>query len=240
MAKGEQKKKNKVPRVANPSSLASGSGAPVAENDLITVVMNEITLYQFPDTDGTGTFVHYAGSSPANSSSWNGYADVYKEYRTVSMEVSYVPAYAGAAHPSNTTGSIGFTDANYSVVDHTNDSLTSLTLTAAKGYETLEVRPCNMPYKRRAKMMGVEESVFTETASAANLYGIAIVQPYISNATTLSTATVAFTVYVRRTVQFRVRDTGVLASKDAKIRELEEKLEQVVSITKQKWGDMVK
>lgn len=223
--------------IGNPGydALNAGSGARVHENDSVTVILNELTLFQFPDSDTPGTFVAYAPSDPSNSINWGSYADIYKEYRVLSMEAEWIPVYRNSVYPTTTTGSVGFSTNLHSVIDHTNDSLSALTVANAQGYETLKVHPANVSVKRMTKMMGIEETVFDETSGPVNRYSVCYVVDYVSSAATLSAATAAATLYVRRKVQFRVREKGVLSAKDARIKELEGKL---ATVTKKMWSDV--
>jgi len=218
--------KRNATTVNPPLTSLLGTIPQVQENDSITVLLNEVTVFAMPDSAGAGAFNLYGQSNPANSDSWNGYADNYKEYRTLSVEVEWIPI---QMYDSSLEIEASYVDTPwYSFIDHTSTSHTGTSTLVATGFETLKLHPFNKGFKRFVRMDSIEECVFTPTSSPVNLYSANFVAEYTST-TSLPRAQPVGAAHIRRKVQFRARDHGVLLKKEKEIEDLKQKISNIKS-----------
>jgi hypothetical protein len=127
------------------------------------------------------------GSSPGTSSDWTAAAGLFREYRTLGIEVTYVP---------NTKYSTVSQGVMYSVVDY--QSSTALaSYAAASANSSVGIHDTSGRFTVLARMHNVNDAQWSPTASPLSLYWIKLY------ADTLAAATNYGRYLVRYLVQFR-------------------------------------
>lgn len=116
-------------------------------------------------TDGAGLLALVFGSNPSNGSNWSNAATFFDEYRTLGMQLEFEPLYVSGGSTATIFASI------ITVIDY-DSSATMSTYSIATQYSSVLEFPGNKHWKRIALMSGVENSVYTSTASPVNQYYI--------------------------------------------------------------------
>lgn len=165
--KFERKGKDKKKRLMNQtevSAKATSYSGPVRfpfeyrQQDLHTTVC---TLDQVLASDGAGQIATVFGSYASSASGWSNLIAVFDEYRTLAMELKYIPLDRYNRGVSVSTGPI------YTVVDY--DTATALSSFAdASKYASFRPQSLDVPWVQRAYMNGVENAQFLNTATPSS------------------------------------------------------------------------
>lgn len=160
----------------------------------VTVATTNLTLVTTFTTNGSGdAFAVYSTDQVTSVPEWSTWASLYREYRVLGMEATYMPR-ATAEYPA-TGVQIGY-GATY--IQHGTSGAVSST-TAAVENATYQPWSVGKWARRTWHMTSVDEANFITTATYANFGGVG----FCAEAAQASSA--FGTVYVRYLVQFRGR-----------------------------------
>jgi len=127
---------------------------------------------------GGNQILNVFGSSPSSATpDWTSLAALYDEYRTLSIEVHYIP------YDRYNRGTSVYTTSLAIVLDQ--DDIVPLTSYAnALTYGSAKLVSLDTPWKRVMKMSGIENSVWTTTVSPVNLFCVKVYSDGLSTVTT--------------------------------------------------------
>jgi len=183
-------------KLANPSSQIVNYRGPIitrAErsdtNERVVVLHELVTL----TSSGAGVLNSVYGSRPDGSSNWASLASAFDEYRTLGMQMKFMPF---NRYNKVTTSCIPL----LAVLDY-NDASSLTSTTDATQYQSVMIKSLEDPHAMQIRMTELTAAAFTSTASPSNLFYI---KTYASG---LSLSTGYGYYLISRRVQFR--STGI-------------------------------
>jgi len=183
-------------KMANPSSTIVNYRGPIitraerSDTNERVVVLHELATVT---SSGAGVLNAVYGSNPSASSNWSSMASAFDEYRTLGMQIRYMPF---NRYNKVTTSCIPL----LAVLDY-NDASSLTSTTDATQYQSVLMKSLEDPHSMTIKMSELTAAAFTTTASPVNLFYIKI---YASG---LSLSTGYGYYLISRRVQFR--STGI-------------------------------
>jgi len=193
MTKKNKKKTSKKKEGVNPPSTAITYNGPtrvpgaLEQRDMVT----EPLIYTV-DLASTviGEVLNVFGSSPSSCTDWTSLASMYDEYRTLSIEVHYVP------YDRYNRGTTVYTTALVVCTDQ--DDIVPLTsYVAGLTYASSKLMSFDTPWKRVVKMSGIENAVWTTTAAPVNLFCVKCYANGLTNSTTYGKIVIYYLVQCR-------------------------------------------
>lgn len=202
--------------------------------DGIVVTLNDTD--NFALTNGAMVTTVIVPSNPTGSVGFSAFAGLYREYRVLAMECTYIPFQTALSIFNLDLISTGYfpTSPLQSVVVH--DAESPSTVADWLGQTSFQMSPLNQTKRRVARMSAVEESDFIETDAPINTFSIGFSVDYTESQD--GSHNIA-TVLTKRKIQFRtkwtsnsmLRNVSLISSNDEKEKQLKK-----IGITKpEKW-----
>jgi len=143
-------------------------------------------------SDAGGVINSVFGSFATSPAAWTNAIALFDEYRTLGMEVCYVP------NDRYNRGVSVYTAPLYTVTDYDNSAALA-SYAGAASYASMRPRSLDVPWRHKALMSGVENSLFINTNAPVSTIFVKL----YSTGLTVSTAYGRILIYLR--IQFRGR-----------------------------------
>jgi len=190
MSRRRKQSSDVISRYGGPIRIPTYDG-----QDSVTLRVNLTNTYSL-NSDGSGNIAAYwTPGSVSSSTDWSSYAATYQEFRVLGMQLHYVPFYNGT-YNSTVKPTVGAIATVHIPLGSTPASVDEVTQ-----HTTWKSLKTSATLNQDWRMYGIEESVFTPTASptGANHGGIVL---YVDTAT----ASVRYgSVFLTFLVEFRGR-----------------------------------